>query len=1068
MWRPRGQTMVTFQILSVAECDRVCAAQSKSERTCVVILTGRTQEGAFVTVVCDDYRPALKVLASDTAARTILEEYTEGDDEPGSESRAATRYVRLYDFDGYSPTQKQYVQVAFRSNMDFMVARKKLRTRSVRVYDGSLGAGMQMLADLALVPCAWVDAPIRCDARYAAAKQGRPCALAGHVGWRALTPSLHAPETSAPFRIMAFDIECHSSHGDFPCAQKGYERLARELATIGDETLGDSAAVSSILSAAFDTADAPASSEGSRVSKVFLEAGSVLDSQKLKVVARDIADHYGRGKGDAIRPKEMQLAYHRSLPGSTGKSAGQKPRSAHILKVLSAADLPKVAGDPLIQIGASVRALGSAAESDENTIFVLGDCDDLEGTDVLTFTSEADLIRAFLKFVRASGPDFVTGYNTFGFDWEYIVKRSEEVGVDVNNLSQRLDPSAYDNAMVSSLIGGKGWIDARRDLVVKKDTADHCDTYLDLPGRVAFDLLHVIRKEHSLTSYKLDHVARHFTGESKDDITPAQIFASHAGSAGDRALVAKYCIQDCRLVLHLASKLNSVNNAIGMAHVCSVPVSWIFLRGQGAKILSLVSRQCKRDGFALPAMGREQTCASYEGATVLDPLAGAYLKEPVVVLDFASLYPSSMISHNISHDTFLEHETTDTGAELDFHLNLGQLDKVSGERVSTLFDARATAAYVRPDVREGVVPRILRNLLSERKRVRGLIKSEPDVFKKAVLDGLQLAFKVTANSLYGQLGAPTSPVFKPELAASTTAVGRQMLEKLRVFATDECEGKVVYGDTDSVFITFPKACPAGDARERLAACIARGEACSTAFRDRIPQPHNAEYEKTFWPFVLLSKKRYVGNMVEQADSVPVRKSMGIVLRRRDNADIVKRIYGGVIDRVMAGDVPGATSFARDALLQLVNGDIDISELTVTKTLRAESAYVDADKIAHVVLARRMNEREPGSAPSVGERMPYVYVEAPSAKLQGDRVEHPDYVGNKKVDVMFYITNQLTKPLTQLFEVLIDHVPGARATLRSDAKTIKREVHRAVFEPAVNDAKKVRAGLQSITSFFVRR
>jgi DNA polymerase delta subunit 1 len=427
-----------------------------------------------------------------------------------------------------------------------------------------------------------------------------------------------------------------------------------------------------------------------------------------------------------------------------------------------------------------------------------------------------------------------------------------------------------------------------------------------------------------------------------------------------------------------------------------------------------------------------------------------------------------MISHNISHDTFLERGCAETGEELDFHLDLGRTDASTGERTSTLFEGRASAAYVRTDVREGVVPRILRNLLSERKRVRGLIKSEPDAFKKAVLDGLQLAFKVTANSLYGQLGAPTSPVFKPELAASTTAVGRQMLEKLRRFATDECSGKVVYGDTDSVFITFPQACTADDPRERLAASIACGEACSTAFRALVPQPHNAEYEKTFWPFVLLSKKRYVGNMYEQPDSMPMRKSMGIVLRRRDNADIVKRIYGGVIDRVMTGDVADATAFARGELLQLVNGGVDIGELTVTKTLRAESAYVDADKIAHVVLARRMNDREPGSAPAVGERMPYVYIEAPDAKLQGDRVEHPDYVGTKKIDVMFYITNQLTKPLTQLFEVLIDHVPGARAKLTSDPKLIKKEVHRAVFEPAVNDATKARAGLQSITSFFARK
>jgi DNA polymerase delta subunit 1 len=242
-------------------------------------------------------------------------------------------------------------------------------------------------------------------------------------------------------------------------------------------------------------------------------------------------------------------------------------------------------------------------------------------------------------------------------------------------------------------------------------------------------------------------------------------------------------------------------------------------------------------------------------------------------------------------------------------------------------------AFVDPSVREGVLPRILKGLLAQRKRVRKQIQCEEDAFKWSTLDGLQLAYKMTANSLYGQLGAPTSPIFTPELAAATTAVGRLMLSKLRAFIeTDAIGGHVAYGDSDSCFMVFPRECEVPCAKERLVRSIDAGKRCSAEFRKTIMAPHDAEYEKTFWPFILLSKKRYVGNMYTEIDRPCKRASMGIVLKRRDNAPILKHVYGGIIDRVMDGDIPGATAFVRDELVKLANGNVDRSMLVITKTL----------------------------------------------------------------------------------------------------------------------------------------
>ena len=89
---------------------------------------------------------------------------------------------------------------------------------------------------------------------------------------------------------------------------------------------------------------------------------------------------------------------------------------------------------------------------------------------------------------------------------------------------------------------------------------------------------------------------------AKDDVKPQDIFRLQKGSDSDRKIVAVYCIQDCKLCLDLINKLDLLTNNIGMANVCSVPLSYIFLRGQGVKIFSLVSKQCRKDNFLIPVI----------------------------------------------------------------------------------------------------------------------------------------------------------------------------------------------------------------------------------------------------------------------------------------------------------------------------------------------------------------------------------------------------------------------------------------------------------------------------------
>ena len=295
-----------------------------------------------------------------------------------------------------------------------------------------------------------------------------------------------------------------------------------------------------------------------------------------------------------------------------------------------------------------------------------------------------------------------------------------------------------------------------------------------------------------------------FWAQAKDDISPKELFRLYKGSDTDRGIIAKYCVMDCVLVTKLMEKLKVLNNNIGMANVCGVPLNYIFMRGQGVKIFSLVSKKCRELGFLIPKKtpddnkknknhnmtnsnyanskkidsdsesDSEEEKVGYEGATVFEPIKGIHY-EPIPVLDYASLYPSSMIYMNISHECYINNHAYDNLQEYEYKETVYNN---SDETTTTCRFAK------KKDGTKGVLCQILEELLKKRKetkKIMGQAEIEGNYFLVAIYDGLQLAYKITANSLYGQVGAPTSPIYMKELAASTTSTGRKMLELARDF-----------------------------------------------------------------------------------------------------------------------------------------------------------------------------------------------------------------------------------------------------------------------------------------------
>ena len=178
----------------------------------------------------------------------------------------------------------------------------------------------------------------------------------------------------------------------------------------------------------------------------------------------------------------------------------------------------------------------------------------------------------------------------------------------------------------------------------------------------------------------------------------------------------------------------------------------------------------------------------------------------------------------------------------------------------------------------------------------------------------------------------------------------------------------------------------------------------------------------------MAKKKYVGMLYEHDTEKCALKFMGIVMKRRDNAKIVKDVYGGVIDILMKErDIVKSIDFVKKMLRSLVDGQIPIDKLIITKSLR--SGYKKPLQMAHKVLADRIGKRDAGNKPKPGDRVRFVFVQTEKVKkvkqLQGDKIETPEYIKEHKLqpDYAHYITNQIMKPLQQLFALILEDIPG---------------------------------------------
>jgi DNA polymerase delta subunit 1 len=251
----------------------------------------------------------------------------------------------------------------------------------------------------------------------------------------------------------------------------------------------------------------------------------------------------------------------------------------------------------------------------------------------------------------------------------------------------------------------------------------------------------------------------------------------------------------------------------------------------------------------------------------------------------------------------------------------------------------------------------------------------------------------------------------------------------------EHDAQVIYGDTDSVFVKFGV--------DTVKEAMNLGEEAADAVSATFIKPIKLEFEKVYFPYLLLNKKRYAGLHWTRPDAYDKLETKGIETVRRDNCGLVRQLIETVLHRILIDrSIPQAKEFVQKIISDLLQNKVDLSLLVITKSL-GKGAFAEdyASKQAHVELAEKMRKRDPTSAPGSGDRVPYVITSAGKNVPAWARAEDPLYVleNNLSIDAQYSIEHQLHKPLMRIFGPIM---PNAESEL------LRGEHTRKVNKPTV--------------------
>ncbi|XP_053962620.1 DNA polymerase zeta catalytic subunit isoform X2 [Anastrepha ludens] len=615
--------------------------------------------------------------------------------------------------------------------------------------------------------------------------------------------------------------------------------------------------------------------------------------------------------------------------------------------------------------------------------------------------TEIEAFESLVELCMQWDPDIYGGYEIETASWGYILERAKQLGFNIAPLLSRVPTQKV-----------REYVDEDREHFTDLDIE------MKLCGRILLDIWRLMRSEIALTSYTFENVMYHILHKR----CPAhnhRALTDWFDVPNTRWIVIEYYVERVRGTLALLEQLDLIGRTSEMAKLIGIQFYEVLSRGSQFRVESMMLRIAKPRNL-VPLSPSVQQRAHMRAPEylplILEPQSRFYA-DPVIVLDFQSLYPSMIIAYNYCFSTCLgrvEH----LGHSTPFEFGASQL-RVSPSMLRHLIDndlitiSPCGVVFVKSSVREGILPRMLSEILNTRQMVKQSMKlDKSNSALQRVLHSRQLGLKLMANVTYGYTAANFSGRMPAvEVGDSVVAKGRETLERAirMVESNEKWRVRVVYGDTDSLFVQVP-----GRNREQA---FKIGEEIAEAVTKVNPQPVKLKLEKVYQPCILQTKKRYVGYMYETADQTePVYEAKGIETVRRDGCPAVAKILEKIL-RILfeTTDVSQIKQYVCRQFSKLLAGRANLQDLIFAKEFRGLKGYKPTACVPALELTRRWIQTDPRRVPRCGERVPYIIVNGPPGVPLIRLVRSPYEVladEGLKINAIYYITKAIIPPLNR--------------------------------------------------------
>jgi len=582
---------------------------------------------------------------------------------------------------------------------------------------------------------------------------------------------------------------------------------------------------------------------------------------------------------------------------------------------------------------------------------------------ILACSDEKEMLEKLKEVIEDFDPDIIAGYNINNFDFPFLLKRMEILKVQ-RDLGR-----------------------SEKSTITRKLQ----QTYMpNISGRIIVDIFEIIKRDPwvKFKRYDLDTVARELLGQGKIELVGNYLERiKEIWNSNNIQELVDYAKRDSELVLRLLLDRRLLDKFFEIAKVCGLLLQDC-LGGQSQRHEFRLLKEFYKRNFIMPCkpddVGDRIKEHNLKGAFVLEPEVG--LHEWIVCLDFTSMYPSLVRAFNICTTSYLA--------------NGGNVD-----HIVTPYGTK----FVKSNIFKGVLPSLVDEILSARVAVKKQMESETDSENKRILKAKNLALKDLSNSLYGYTGYVRSRLYVMDIANTITALGRDTISKTKELIENNFPVKVIYADTDSVFIKIKPQVNSLEEAEDL------GRKISKLVTSNLPGLE-LKFEKIFKSFLIETKKRYAGWAFEkERDKWVERIEMkGIETVRRDWCLLVSQTMFDVLNIILKEkDIKKASKHVREVIDDLARGRIPLEKLVVVKGITKSLDSYDGIQ-PHVELAKKLAQRDKTKT-LVGERLEYVILKG--NQLLSKRAEDPDFVKEKhlEIDSDYYVHNQLLPPLERIFE-----------------------------------------------------